>query len=383
VALILMKSTSQIAATEDTLLIQAAKQRICFGSILREVYDDTFLKELVQNKRDADNLLLFWLVNDNDIDSPTANKIFEEIERNLVLFRSSTNFNILKSKLRQWNSIPFESTITELEFAAEYHERGYRIELEPALPNKRKGDFSAEKEEQKIYFEVKVVHKEASAKNQAAINELSSRCAKIDHPFLIGNIDVQETFQTNQSIAVAKFIEKKLKQLEASSDKLPTSFDYPDSDNPMITIDVNERLPNGEKGLVIGFTYGGGTTLKWTDIRKKIEGGVNQLHPNWPGVIIIQPQGLDYLKYDIENALFGDLSVFVKKAIPFRKGDRVFGKKKNTRLSAVIYYSKRLQDFGYSKKKTIYHNPFATKKLPRSIFEGENVTQFNPSINDI
>lgn len=374
----MMKNMFEIAKAEETVLLMAAKQRICSWPILKEVYDDHFLAELVQNKRDSDNLLLFWLANDNDIDSPIANRIFEEIEKNLKPFFSSSNFDILKSKLRQWHSIPFESTITELEFAAEYIGRGYHIELEPTLPNNRKGDFSATKETQRIYFEVKMVRKETSTKNEAAIDELSNHCEKIDHPFFIGNIDVHETFQRNQSIAAAKFIGRKLKEMEAASCILPLSFDYPDSNNPIITVDVRERLPDGEKGFVGGFTYGGGITTKWTDLRKKIEAGVNQLHPDFPGVIIIRPQGLDYLQYDIENALFGDRSVnLAKKATSFRTGDRIFGKNKNSRLSAVILYDKRLQASGYRKEKIVYHNPYAATKLTTDIFEGEDVTQIN------
>lgn len=376
-----MKNASEIAKTEDCVLLRAARQRICSQPILKEVYDENFLSELVQNKKDPDNLLLFWLVNDNDIDSPTARRIVEEIEKKLEPFRYSGNFNILKSKLRQWRRIPFESTVTELEFAAEYYERGYQIELEPALPNNRKGDFSATKEKRKIYFEVKMVYKETSAKNKAAIDELSNRLERIEHPFFIGNIDVHETFQRNQSITAAKFIGRRLKEIEAASCSLPLSFNYPDSNSPIITVDVGERLPNGEKGFVGGFTYGGGITSKWADLRSKIEGGVKQLHPRFPGVVILRPNGLDYLQYDIENALFGDLSVnFAKKASVFRTVDRIFGKRKNTRLSAIIYYDKRLQNSGYSKKKVVYHNPFAAKKLSSDVFEGENVTQINPPI---
>jgi len=373
-----MKDNFEIAKAENQLLIRTAKQRVCSYPILKEVYDEHFLNELVEAKRDPDNLLLFWLVNDNEFDSPTARKLFEEIEGMLQPFSNSSNFNPLKLKLRQWCTIPFESTITELELASEYHERGYDIELEPDLPNNRKGDFSAAKENQKIYFEVKMAHKEVSSKNKAVIDHLSYCCQKIDHPFFIGNIDVHENFQRSQSNAVAKFIERKLKELDAFSCNLPVSFYYPDSGDPLVTVDVNERFPNGQKGFVGGFTYGGGITTKWTDLRRKIEEGVSQLHPDFPGVIILRPLGLDYLEYEIQNALFGDLSVNfgAKKAPVFRTGDRIFAKKKNTRLSAVVLYDKRLQNFGYTRKKAVYHNPFALRKLPKDVFEGENVTQF-------
>jgi len=374
-----MKSTIEISKAQDELLITMAKQTICCHPILKEIYDDSFLKQLVENKRDKDNQLLFWLVTDNEFDLPIARKLFEEIEGILSLFYDISNSDVLRSKLRQWHSIPFESTITELEFVAEYFKRGYQIELEPLLPNNRKADFSAVKEDQKIFFEVKIAYKEKSAKNKAIIDELTERCNKIDQPFLI-LLNVEENFDRSQIIVASQHISKKLRELKATSCNLPFSFDYPECNNPIITVDVTHRFPDGEKGSVGGSTFGGGITSKWTDIRSKIEQGIRQLHPDFPGVVIIRRHGLDYTQYDIQNALFGDLSVNLqlntKKVHEFRMGDRIFGKQKNTRLSAVIFYDKSLHKYGYIRKKIVYHNPFALGKLPKEVFEGENVTQF-------
>lgn len=124
-----MKSMLEISKAQDEELMTKAKQRICNYSILKEAYDDNFLKQLVKNKRDRDNILLFWLVTDNESDVHIATKVFDEIEGMLSLFKNLKNFDSLIFKLRQWSSIPFESTITELEFAAEYFNRGYEIEL--------------------------------------------------------------------------------------------------------------------------------------------------------------------------------------------------------------------------------------------------------------
>ena len=75
------------------------------------------LKQLVDNKNDRDNILLFWLVTDSSNDRPIAIKVLDEIEGILNLFKRSSNFGSIARKLRQWRSIPFESTVTELEFA--------------------------------------------------------------------------------------------------------------------------------------------------------------------------------------------------------------------------------------------------------------------------
>ena len=71
-----MESTVEISKAKDELLITMAKQIICCHLILKEIYDDNFLKKLVEDKRDKDNLLLFWLVTDNEFDLLTARKLF-------------------------------------------------------------------------------------------------------------------------------------------------------------------------------------------------------------------------------------------------------------------------------------------------------------------
>jgi len=96
-------------------------------------------------------------------------------------------------------------------------------------------------------------------------------------------------------------------------------------------------------------------------------------------VIVVQPHGLGTSQYDIENALLGDLAwnPYLEPKV-FRWKDRIFDRNKNTRLSAVIYYKRRLQASGYAKKKIVYHNPYAKTRLPTEVFKGENVIQFMP-----
>jgi hypothetical protein len=372
-----MKSMLEISKAKDEKLLVSAKEKLARYNLLKEIYDDVFLQQLIDNKNDRDNILLFWLVTDSEIDRPIAARVLDEIEGMLNLFKDFSNFNSLTRKLRQWHNIPFESTITELEFAAEYLNRGYEIELEPSLPNGQNADFCAIRGSEKIFFEVKVAYKEESALNDAIVNELTERCDKVDQPFLI-TLNIEEDFPRSQVVPVAKFIAKKLYELKMVPCNLPQSFEYPNSEHPVLSVDVSKRLPAGEKGFVGGSTFGGGTTIKWKDLRNKIQQGIKQLNPDFPGVIILSRHHLDYSDYDVRNALYGDLSVnfLSKPARAFRTGDRIFGKQKNTRLSAVIYYEKILQNTGYLRRKTVYHNPFGKCKLQKEVFEGENVTQY-------
>jgi hypothetical protein len=366
-----------ISRTKDEELITKAKQKVHRYPILQCIYNDKFLRNLIKRKRNRDNMLLFWLVVD-EAAVPVAVKLFEEIEAMLSPFKDDKNFSSLECKLRQWKNIPFKSTTMELEFAAEYFNRGYEIELEPSLPDGfRTSDFSGVKANQKIYFEVKIAYKQESVRNEAILNDLIERCEEVDQPFKIG-LTVAEGFNMSQVIPASRFIGQKLRTLKHSVRNLPTSFHYPDAENPAITINVRNRLPEGERGYIDGSTYGGGIVTSWTDIRSKVEHGIRQLHPDFPGVIILGRHNLDYTEYDVINALYGDLAVdfYAQPAREVRTGDRIFAENKNTRCSAVIHYQKSFHEQGYTSKKTVYHNPFAKIRLSPEVFEGENVTQY-------
>lgn len=371
-----MRDVFEIRRADKSELLLLAGKRLKSFPILKEIYDDEFLADLVRHKNNYDNLLLSWLVVDNLYDTGLAYEFLKDIEENLKLFPSQENFKIFKTKLRQWKTVAFEAAITELEFSAEYLKRGYQIELEPNLPNNKKGDFSANKGDIKIYFEVKTIYKEASNEDQTIMNELEDRLVDMSPHFRI-DIDIKEKFRPSQAVEVSKYILQKLMELDRLSVTFPFSFAYPENDDPLAIVEIRSRVPNEEKGYISGFVHGGGIKVDWNDLRKKIVSGVSQLHPDYPGVIIVKPHRFEVLEFDIKNALYGDLKVnLFGKPQPFRSGERVFEEKRNRRLSAVIFYEKRLHGARYAKKKLIFHNQFAAKRLPKDVFEGENVIQF-------
>jgi hypothetical protein len=213
-------------------------------------------------------------------------------------------------------------------------------------------------------------------KDQAIMDELSYTYYKMSFPFKI-SIDLEKNFKRNQTIEVTKYIQRRLKEIYTTSKSLPFTFVYPENNEPIVTVLVQSKLPFGEKCYISGFTFGGGIKGDWSDLRWKIASGVKQLHPDYPGVIIVNHRELGPLKFEIENAIFGDLSIKKFGELQLcRNGDRIFAKNKNNRLSAIIFYEKNIYESGYVKKKfVVYHNPYASKKLSFNVFEGENVTQ--------
>jgi hypothetical protein len=328
----------------------------------------------MQRKYDYNNLLLLRLVTSHPIDNPAAIGMFQEVEDNLSLLKTEDSVRKFKAKLRGWDAVHLESAIVELEFAADYKRRGYQIELEPCLPNLRKGDFCVTKDSERIYFEVKTIFSKSSLKDEGIMDDLQIRLNSLDEPFKV-TIDVGKGFGRAQTVEVTRFIRKKLRELYRTQVSVPISFHYPEEGVPIVNVEVHSRLSDGERGFISGFTFGGGLKGDWSDLRSKITSGVGQLHPNYPGVLIVRPYGLDSLRFDVQNALFGDLGIDRHGRV-IRGRDRIFKHGKNERLSAVVYYEKRLQGSGYMKTRFVYHNCCAKVKLPTNFFEGANVFQF-------
>ena len=93
-----LKSARDISEASDERLMANAKQRIVNFPILKDIYNDIFLNEVIENKRDRNNLLLFWLATENEVDYSIAKKFFEEIEIMLASFYPR-NYNLLRTKL--------------------------------------------------------------------------------------------------------------------------------------------------------------------------------------------------------------------------------------------------------------------------------------------
>jgi len=117
-------------------------------------------------------------------------------------------------------------------------------------------------------------------------------------------------------------------------------------------------------------------------LRNKISGKISQLHPDFPGVIILQPRSINVSLYDLENAILGDLKVsfdrHTKESREFRSGDCIIGPDKNHRLSAIICHQRKINGGKIHKKTTIYHHYHAKYKLPVEFYIADNVTHWIP-----
>lgn len=368
-----MKNNIEIRKANEEELVTLAKKRVESFPLLREIFDEDFLCYLAKQKKDYDNELLPWLVLTNSYDYSIATTFLEEMEQNIALLEPICGLDFLKEKLRQWKTNALESTTTELEFATEYLKRDYEVELEPVLPNGRKADFLATKNRMKIYFEVKTIYQETTIEEQYTINEFLERFDRIEQPYHL-NISIERGLKRTEVFGATKRLEKELRKIKDS--EIPKSIALIEGGQRILEANVIFKNANGEKGGIGGFVFGGGIKDSWKDVRRKIALGISQLHPRHAGVIIVRPHGLETSEFDIENAVLGDLGVaFTCPAQPIRTRNGIFKPNINKRLSAVLFYKKKISGTKFFRKKVVYHNPFASIELPSSVFNGMNCIQ--------
>lgn len=259
-----------LRAGPSELLIRMEKKLLKYP-LLKIVYSDDCLKEIVKRRRSHDNELLKNLV----LKSPVTHQILQELEDNLALLESEGALDSFSSKLRRWDSINFRGAVVELYFAALFKRMGYHIQLEPELPNGQKGDFLALKDGLRIYFELKTLVTRRFFVEDMIRSELISRLHDMDEPFDL-SIEITEKMKRKQVIKLSKFIRDQVKEIDWDVN-IPFSFVYSENGDVLANIEVIKRFEIGETGFVSGFIYSGGIKTDYPDIRSKISDGIS--HP--------------------------------------------------------------------------------------------------------
>lgn len=367
-----IQSHFDIVNISDDDLFNKAKERVRLFSMLNDIYDDDTIHNIIKHKYDFDNLLLFYLVSDYDDNYTFLNRL----NKYLGYLSPEDCMKIYTEKLRQYRTGALESFTTELEFAYEYKKRGYEILFEPTLPNNKKGEFFICKNEEKIFFEVKHRYSKYAKERDDVLNELQLRLDGMEQPFVL-SIDLNKDIKKEECIRFSKYIKYELNKEETISKDLPFTFYYIKNNDRIAEITVLRKLRDGEQGYISYFGWSVGIRMDWNALREKIKSGINQLHPDYPGVIILKGYPSSFTEYGLQNALFGDLAATFNKKIPaVRVGNRIFHHNKNLRLSAMIYINRRYTSEDGLRERVVYHNPFASHKLDPEIFQGKNVIQY-------
>ena len=164
----------------------------------------------------------------------------------------------------------------------------------------------------------------------------------------------------------------------------PLTLFFPNQTNSLAEVKIWKRPNKLKYGYLAGVTSGAfGIPRGGINFRRKISKKVSQLPKNTSNVMVIELGHVYYDEEDLIDSLFGDECFVVNKedfsARAVRGREKLFDAKKNTRLSAVLYYKKKFGESGFKVWKSVFHNPFASNPITPVFFEDNNVKQFVPT----
>lgn len=349
---------------------------------LKALYDRSFLANLVKKRFHYDNYLLWMLVSRH----PFATLTWEAVNKHLKLLKDADAISHFREKLRHKGKRVFQSYLTELEMAGYYKERGYKIELEPPIPESEKNpDFKAEKDDFRVFFEVGNIFMDELIQMNNLDAQIHGRFGKIKEHFVFGISYQPSVLQMRHLKPLQAFIKKKFAELDRNKEiSFPLTIFFPDEKKPFVEVQVWGRPKKLEHGYLatLGLKTAFGLSHGGKNIRRKISKKISQLPKGEANIIIVELGHLFYNEIDVVNALFGDEQFRVNKkdfsTQMVRGRDRIFDARKNTRLSAVIYYKKKFQNQDFLIHKSVFHNPYATKPIHPDFFADKDVKQLAP-----
>ena len=108
------------------------------------------------------------------------------------------------------------------------------------------------------------------------------------------------------------------------------------------------------------------------------EAAREQLPPDEAGIVVIDASMANYMYLqDMSDACYGELFTVYRNAEFFHKlrPDGSFKADMKTHVSAVVFYEHIFGNWGRDFRFYAFHNPFAAKPLPKSLFDVSDAKQ--------
>ncbi len=352
--------------------------------MLTEIYDEDFCLNLIKKKIDCTNYLLWLLASRTDY----AKITWESISKYLKLLEEPDSISHFRDKLRNMKEMVFHSYQTELELAGYYRERGYDVELEPQILETNKNpDFKIESENTRIFFEIGNLFTDTLIQIQKLDDQLHERFHRIEYPFIFSIFYQSPPLRISLLKSLAVFLRRKFAELNKKDNiDFPLTLFFPNQTNHFVKVKIWEKSKKGygylrSFMLNVPHLHSGGEHF-----RRKISKKISQLPKNESNVMVLELGHPHYSEEDLINSLFGDERVIINKedfsARVVRGKEKIFTAKKNTRLSAVLYYKKKFRKESFHLWKSVFHNPFASNPISPHFFEDKNVRQLVPIENE-
>jgi len=344
--------------------------------ILKEIYAEEFLQEIVKDRYHFNNYLL-WLLSSKE---PYTKATWNEISKSLLLLIDSEGLIHFKHKLRSNPQLFFQSYQTELDYAAYYKGKGYLIELEPTISSGKNPEFKIETDGFKVYFEAKNIFWEEMQEMTALETQIQGALGKITDPYAF-SIFYDPRLSINNVSDLRRFVINACRSI-GKSESFPKQLFFKSNGIMLSKVVIYGKTNKLTYGYLGGLQRRQAFEAPKPEIiRKKISKKATQLPENEANVIIIEPGFFGLDEDTIIDALYGD-EFYYKEGELMKSGRRkngLYQPKQNTRISAIILSHKKFDnDSSFSRSKVVFHNPFANKALICSFFEDDRVKQLLP-----
>jgi hypothetical protein len=331
--------------------------------LLQTVYDGPFLEDLIR-RRNSVNSLLLRLVQPHDMWKIVW---WDEVVDDLTTLGGPDATAIFRDRRRLERLANIESWRTELRLPAWLRRSGIAITL--AKPGVRGADFRTGTEPE-TYWEIKTpLDIERVRADDALTHELYERLGNMRQPFSLALEEFDLEFD-----AVPAAVETLKGQLLAYDQKggsLPREFNV---DGLVVTATGRDDSGQGGLGMSLGREY----CFEDEHVElaaKQIRSAAAQLPAQGGGIVVIDTSNATWLDdTDVQDACYGAPGMRRSGTgiVTVRDGG-VFRRGANTRISAVVAYSRNVVLSRHGHDIAMLHNPFARVPLPLDLFQFPDV----------
>jgi hypothetical protein len=344
--------------------------------ILKQIYTEEFLQEIVKDRYHFNNYLL-WLLSSKE---PYTKATWNEISKSLLLLVDSNGLVHFKHKLRSNPQLFFQSYQTELDYAAYYKGKGYLVELEPTISSGKNPEFKIESDGFRTYFEVKNIFWDEMQEMTALETQIQGALGKITEPYSF-SIFYDPKLSINNISDLRRFVISSVRSF-GKGERFPKQLFFMSNGRTLAKVVIYGKTNKLNYGYLAGLQRRQAFEVPSPEIiRKKIGKKATQLPENEANVIVIE---LGFFGIDediIIDTLYGDELHYIDGDLmkSGRRKNGLFQPQQSTRISAVILSHKKFDDdSSFLRSKAVFHNPFANKGLNSSFFEDDQVKQLLP-----
>ncbi|MFZ1124215.1 MAG: hypothetical protein WAN59_03625 [Candidatus Baltobacteraceae bacterium] len=365
--------------------------------LLKRIYYDPALTDIIRQRQPNKNALLFWLV--LPADDERSVRFWTSVTDDLTVLEPFGAIEKCRDKMRQKEREYLESWRTEVWIAAWLVQNGVRLTLEPAVGLKRPELVT--ETTPATWWEIKTPLDPKPVTDDAAVlADIQRRIHEIPEPFvlLVRSADLRL-----QAVpAAVRGIKAQVRAFAQSGAEPPTTIECDG-----LIVEITARTKNkltGFLGGLIGSGYLFGNPYRKADkgaaadikdslkefagitvldaqlsekIIEKIDKAIEQLPDDEAGVVVIDRTLSEWVhNEDVLNACFGEDGMVVKdgKLVTFRE-NAFFRPGAGTRVSAVVSFSRHPMYWEHGYELEIYHNPCAKVSIPEEMFRFPGVKQ--------